>query len=353
MNVSFDKIDRFTELVKEAKAMLEADRYSIMGIFTMKRKPEIRESLIKIKNSNNSKEDKRKELIQYIIELWKLTDENAQRHGFENIQSLAESRLKQMFNEEAFLKESLNTFYKVAVCSSHHNLKTEKGISEFIIEIENAIGTKVNEADIIDIIQKDIPQIKDVEAEFLCNCPTPSDVETMRDFYYGRLSRHIDADSINWFHQEVNKAHPNLEELVLCGLLEKDSLRIIKNCFIMISAIMVGLCGEIIAFLNKLSPTPIQSQQISNIYLSEKKGMKINYIRVINCLYELGFFVDENQNIINKIDVMKVFGSIINKDLKDYDKDLSRALSDSTALDKNLEIFSLLKDKMNEIFNSK
>lgn len=353
MNVSFDKIDRFTELVKEAKAMLEADEYSIMGIFTMKRKPEIRESLIKIKNSNKSKEDKRKEQIQYIVELWKLTDENVQRHGFENIQSLAASRLKQMFNEEAFLKESLNTFYKVAVCSSRHNLKTEKGISEFIIEAEKAIGTKVNEADIIDVIQKDIPQIKDIEAEFWYNCPTPSDVETMRNFYYGRLSRHIDTDSINWFRQEANKAHPNLEELVLCGLLEEDSLRIIEGCFIMISAIIAVLCGKIIAFLNKLPPTPTQSQQINNIYLSEKKGMKINYIRVINCLYELGFFVDESQNIINKIDVMKAFGSIINRDLKDYDKDLSRALSDSTALDKNLEIFSSLKDKMNEIFNSK
>lgn len=81
--------------------------------------------------------------------------------------------------------------------------------------------------------------------------------------------------------------------------------------------------------------------------------MKIDYIRVINCLYELGFFVDEKQNTVNKIDVMKAFGFITNKDLKNYDKDLSRALSDSTALTKHLEIFDILKEKMTEIFNIK
>jgi hypothetical protein len=91
----------------------------------------------------------------------------------------------------------------------------------------------------------------------------------------------------------------------------------------------------------------------SNAHLSNGKGMKINYIRVINCLYELGFFKDDKGNNITKKDVFAVFGRAVNKDLSDYDKDLSRSLSDSTALDKHLEIFDLMKAKMTEIFNAK
>jgi len=51
--------------------------------------------------------------------------------------------------------------------------------------------------------------------------------------------------------------------------------------------------------------------------------------------------------------VFEVFGKMINKNLNDYDKDLSRSLSDSTALEKHLEIFRIMSDKMTEIFNSK
>ena len=91
----------------------------------------------------------------------------------------------------------------------------------------------------------------------------------------------------------------------------------------------------------------------SKIYLSNKKGMKVDYIRVINCMYELGFFADLGGNLITKKDVFNAFGNAINKDLSDYDKDLSRSLSDSTTLDKHLAIFELMRNKMTEIFNSK
>jgi hypothetical protein len=91
----------------------------------------------------------------------------------------------------------------------------------------------------------------------------------------------------------------------------------------------------------------------SNVHLSKNKGMKIDYIRVINCLYELGFFTDANGNSITKKDVFAAFGAAIKKDLTDYDKDLSRSLSDSTGLDKHLQVFETLKSKMTEVFNSK
>ncbi|MDR1181629.1 MAG: hypothetical protein LBL13_06605 [Bacteroidales bacterium] len=94
-------------------------------------------------------------------------------------------------------------------------------------------------------------------------------------------------------------------------------------------------------------------EQASKVCLSSKKGMKIDYIRVINCLCELGFFTDNNGNSIPKKDVFAVFGQAISRDLSNYDKDLSRSMSDSTALDKHLEIFNTMEVKMTEIFNSK
>jgi hypothetical protein len=40
-------------------------------------------------------------------------------------------------------------------------------------------------------------------------------------------------------------------------------------------------------------------------------------------------------------------------DLSDYDKDLSRAMSDSTKLEKHTRVFEDMKQKMIEIWNSK
>jgi hypothetical protein len=117
---------------------------------------------------------------------------------------------------------------------------------------------------------------------------------------------------------------------------------------------MLSYLEEEKAIIASLADNPATDNPVtSNVYLSGEKGMKINYIRVINCLYELGFFKDDKENSITKKDVFSVFGIVVNRDLSDYDKDLSRSLSDSTKLDKHLEIFDLMKMKMTEIFNAK
>ena len=91
----------------------------------------------------------------------------------------------------------------------------------------------------------------------------------------------------------------------------------------------------------------------SNVFLNPKKGYKIDFIRAMNSLYELGHFQDAQGGSITKKEFFTTLGRFVNVDLKDYDKDLSRALGDSTALDKNLKIFVQMKEKMEEIFNSK
>lgn len=94
-----------------------------------------------------------------------------------------------------------------------------------------------------------------------------------------------------------------------------------------------------------------QGEYKSPVYLAERRGSKIDIIRVFNVLYELATFTGEGGNPISKKEFMTTMGKAINVDLSNYDKDLSRALSDSTALDKHLKIFKDMLQKMTDIFN--
>ena len=102
---------------------------------------------------------------------------------------------------------------------------------------------------------------------------------------------------------------------------------------------------------NTQHPSPT-SQEQSPVYLAkEPRGFKIDLIRVINTLYMLGFFMGKNGAKITKKEVFTAIGKALNIDLSTYDSDLSRSLSDSTALEKHLSIFDRMKQKMVEVFN--
>lgn len=94
------------------------------------------------------------------------------------------------------------------------------------------------------------------------------------------------------------------------------------------------------------------SDTASAVHLSTARGTKIDFIRVANSLYELGFFTDDKGGRISKKEVMTALGKAVNIDLSTYDNDLSRSLSDSTKLEKHLSIFDRLKEKMIDVFNS-
>ena len=92
----------------------------------------------------------------------------------------------------------------------------------------------------------------------------------------------------------------------------------------------------------------------SKIYLSNKKGMRIDYIRVINCLYELRFFVDSDGNEITKKDVFYEFGSAINKDLSSFQNDLSTTnASSNNDMISISKIYHTMIDKQEELNNKK
>lgn len=100
-------------------------------------------------------------------------------------------------------------------------------------------------------------------------------------------------------------------------------------------------------------PTPA-TQEASPVYLAkEPRGFKIDLIRVVNVLYMLGFFTGKNGAKVTKKEVFTAIGKALNIDLSTYDSDLSRSLSDSTALEKHLSIFDRMRQKMVEVFNGR
>lgn len=92
---------------------------------------------------------------------------------------------------------------------------------------------------------------------------------------------------------------------------------------------------------------------VSPVHLSRKKGNKIDLIRVANAIYELGMVTDANGARITKKEYMTAFGRAFNIDLSDYDKDLSNSMSSSVAYEKQTRIFDEMKERHQEIYNSK
>lgn len=92
---------------------------------------------------------------------------------------------------------------------------------------------------------------------------------------------------------------------------------------------------------------------MSTIKLNERKFNKIDLIRVINALYEIGFFDSTEGKKRIKGQCMITIGKALNVDLSDYTNDLSSSLQDGSKIDKHLEIFNLMAEAMQDYFNNR
>ena len=91
----------------------------------------------------------------------------------------------------------------------------------------------------------------------------------------------------------------------------------------------------------------------SPVHLSDARGVKIDFIRILNAWYETGRAKGPEGGRITKKDFFTAMGRAVNMDLSDYDKHLSRAFTDNTSVEKQTRIFDELKEKTIEIWNSK
>ena len=102
---------------------------------------------------------------------------------------------------------------------------------------------------------------------------------------------------------------------------------------------------------NTPASTPIQTH--SPIYLTDRKGAKIDIIRILNCLLELDFFTDQYGGKINKKQFFTELSNFLNTDFSTYQKNLSMAKCQAKADNaNNLAIFRQLyqvQQRLNEV----
>jgi hypothetical protein len=90
----------------------------------------------------------------------------------------------------------------------------------------------------------------------------------------------------------------------------------------------------------------------SNLRLSTEKGIKVNFIRIVNNLSDLSFFIDKNGNKTTKKEVFKSFGKLFNQDLSSFHNDLSASKAKAASnndMRNSTAIFELMLAKQIEI----
>ena len=91
----------------------------------------------------------------------------------------------------------------------------------------------------------------------------------------------------------------------------------------------------------------------SPICLSSQRGVKIDFIRVMNAWYACGKVEKVGGGHLTKKEYFTWLGKVFNIDLSNYCKDLSYSMSGAVSYEKQTLIFDELKKKEKEIFNEK
>lgn len=163
--------------------------------------------------------------------------------------------------------------------------------------------------------------------------------------------------------EKIQEQLENFPELMYQEWLENRERFVSKLLYMHIPRQVLWQLVSGIAFceaMNARSKQESAAQQDTNaeiadspVFLSSAKGQKIDMIRTLNVMYEQGRFKGKDGSKLTKKEFFTTMGKAMNVDLTDYDKDLSRSMSDSTKLEKHLKTFDDMKEKMIEIWNSK
>ena len=88
----------------------------------------------------------------------------------------------------------------------------------------------------------------------------------------------------------------------------------------------------------------------SSLQLNKQRGTKVKFLRVINCLFELSFFKDKDDNDISKKEVFEIFGKLLNQDFSTFHNDLSSTKAAANSdMNNTLAIFKQMLDKQVDI----
>ena len=103
--------------------------------------------------------------------------------------------------------------------------------------------------------------------------------------------------------------------------------------------------------LNSLDNAEAATDMRSPLFLSNARGNKIDFIRVMNAMVECGMIVNAQGMPPTKKEYFLWVGKLFNIDLSNYDKDLSNSMSVGTSEEAQYRIFDVLKNRHKEKYD--
>lgn len=322
MNISFEKTDRLINVLANCHYAVNFD-YCEDIFCLIKENPQngLYNSLIEIANSDKSEEEKHTERLKV----------------FES-QGFNEQLLNDYFNEEYLLKLIDRTYWELQTLlyEDHPAYLWKRQKFDYFNENDIAIIKKIR--------LEGIPQLKDVENEFLTNC---TDISMINDFctiYKKRISEfpRIERNGYSYNGKEV------LKTLRECGLI-CSSKNEIESKLASIDWDMGTVNNELNILFNKLLPPvqqTIQPQQTSQYKIT--KDRTTDFIKLVSAMYDCRIFETIDGKVAsNKKDLIKTLTGFFNAEITDYSSLLSAAKTTSNYLD----IFDKIKEKGDAYYN--
>lgn len=122
--------------------------------------------------------------------------------------------------------------------------------------------------------------------------------------------------------------------------IEHLTTELTKEQLLQVADIKTHYIQSLISKIEKLITTPKAKPVFK---LSDKKGAKIDLIRVLNALYELRLFNKTDEQIPTKQEFIETMGEYLGVDLSKYHTNLSQALQNQP-LEVNLKVFEEMID---------
>ena len=126
-----------------------------------------------------------------------------------------------------------------------------------------------------------------------------------------------------------------------------------QNCQQLLITMQGGTKVKIEENIQSANDTTPSEVQFPQLFLNPEKGRKLDIIRIINAVAELGFILDTNGRKAQKKDIFQAAGILLHTDFSNFNSDLSGSLADGSSMKKHLKIFEELTEMMKTIFNSR
>lgn len=222
MKVNFDKSDRLIELLEDSFGALSGGYYWGAYKLAHSGNPVIRNlysELVDITHCDISEEEKNLQRIKSF----------AKAYGHENDLEFGERRLKHTFDENRILDYLTRVYWQIQpfVKFADETVNNFSDIDKFRQFIEKWYPDEPCKDVMIDVIRKQEPDVKSIEAEFWVNCTEADQINNWCNIYRERFNNHIKEVDEKFYEDifcgfdGINIYYQYFKDLRLTGLLKQ------------------------------------------------------------------------------------------------------------------------------------